>query len=273
MAGTKYRNFGGSGKAFSRRPPMPRSECNFKGKKITSEAELDRYLSGSAIQCLICGDYFASVSSHVLHKHGITAEDYKHEFGIPKKVGVVIKSLSKVFSDNIKLVDGMDKRKQDGRKVEDYLKEKLFDFLAFVVSCSEKKISIYKEDHRKSSDVHAFIGKYNDKSLIEAEKENRKYRYEEKPSVISVCASKGCTNEVRRFGSHSSRSGKPCCSHICAGELIKSKRMEKACKVCGRIMLLTKGNYNRISRCCGKRSNSSAKGSAINFKDEIDRQE
>lgn len=270
MGGTRYRNFGGSGAAFSRRPPMPRSECSFKGKKITSKADLGKYLSGESIQCLICGDYFSSVSSHVLHKHGVTAKDYKTEFGIPQNVGVVIKSLSKVFSDNMKLVDGMDKRKEGGREVDEYLKERLSDFLGFVVSCSEKKISIYKANKRKSSDVHAFIATYNDKSLVDAVKENSEYRFKEKPCVISVCANKGCTNKVHRFGSHSSRSVNPCCSHSCAGELMKSTRLEKACKTCGRIMLLTKGNYKRISRCCGKRSNANAKNSAINFKGELE---
>ena len=135
MGGTKYRNFGGSGAAFSRRPPMPRSECAFKGRKIKSKAELEKYLSGESIQCLICGDYFSSVGAHVFNKHGVTAKDYKSEFGIPQKTGIVVKSLKKTLRDNWSKVAGMDKRKQDGEasdfndNVDAYLASKLEKFI------------------------------------------------------------------------------------------------------------------------------------------------
>tara|TARA_R110000850_G_scaffold76419_1_gene165956 strand:- start:16 stop:837 length:822 start_codon:yes stop_codon:yes gene_type:complete len=273
MGGTKYRNFGGSGKEFSRRPPMPRSDCNFKGKKITSKKELDKYLSGNAIQCLICGEYFSSVSSHVFNKHGVTVKDYKDEFGIPQKTGIIIKSLKKLLSDNWSVVVGMDKRKQDvdsgdiKSDVDLYLRDRLTGFISFVNECTGNEISIYKADANHTNKVHSHAKKYKDQLLIDAIKENQKYTYNEKPSVVSWCANKGCDNKVHRFGSQSSLYVDSCCSYECSAEFKKSKRIEKPCKDCGRIMLLTKGNYNRISRCCGRRSNSKAKGSAINFKD------
>lgn len=272
--GTKYRNFGGKGTPFSRKPPLPRNECSFKGAKITSKKELDEYLSGDSIQCLICGDYFTHVSTHVFNKHGVTAKDYKTEFGIPQKTGIITKALKKTLSDNWSQVVGMDKRKQEqdsGDLIGDvsaYLTERLAGFIEFVKECNENEISIYKANASESSKVHAHIRKYKDKDLINVVNLNGEFSYDERPAVISVCANKNCNNEVHTY-SNKVKDGGNFCSRKCDSESRKSERLEKPCITCGRIMLLTKGNYNRISRCCGKKSNSSSKGSAINFKDEL----
>ena len=272
MSKTKYRNFGGSGKPFSRRPPMPREECSFIGEKIKTKEQLDRYLSGESIQCLICGDYYTSVSSHVYNKHKIKVSDYKREFGIPQKIGIVTKSLKKVLSKNWSLVESMDKRKQEeGESVDSYLDKKLSEFILLVESCNKNKISIYRHSKRLSNDIHAHIRKYKDKELIEVVKENDKYKYKEIESEVVKCSNVNCRNKFKRFGSQIKKLNY--CCRSCASSGRKSNRIEKLCKLCGKTMLLTKGNYDRISTCCGSRTNSSAKGSAINIKSEASNNE
>jgi hypothetical protein len=44
--------------------------------------EIDRYYSGMMIQCLICGHLFRRLVSHISAKHGMTAAEYKGQFGL-----------------------------------------------------------------------------------------------------------------------------------------------------------------------------------------------
>jgi len=270
----KNRNFGGSGKPFSRRPSLPREEYSFEGKRIKSAAELEAYLSGKVIQCLICGDYFESVGGHVRHKHGITAVDYRVEFGIPPKTPLVTRALSKLFRENWQVNVGIDVRKHStnsGDIQEDvrlYLKNRLKEFIAFTDECTSNKDGIYITNHNQANRIHAFAKRYKDKTLIDAITRNQEFTYNAIPAEIGVCPNKGCNNPTHRFGSHIKRNKSPaCCSRECSREFMKSKRVEKACKKCGRIMLLTKANFRRISSCCGPKVNTEAGGSAIHFKD------
>jgi hypothetical protein len=45
--------------------------------------EVDRYLGGRKIQCLICGKCFGRLGYHLAVKHSITADEYKGRFGLP----------------------------------------------------------------------------------------------------------------------------------------------------------------------------------------------
>lgn len=274
MTTTKYRNFGGSGKPFSRRPPQPRSECSFKGKKITSKKQLEAYLDGDSIQCLICGEYFQSVSSHVLNKHGVASKDYKCEFGIPVKTGLTTRRLKALSSAQWKDTIGMDTRKaganssfEANEKIETFKKQRAADYLSYTLDCSAKEISIYSGHGYKTSMIYEFAKLYKDESLIEALKDNEKFKRIERPSVEVICANKKCGKKFTCFASRSPLSINRYCCKSCSLQGIKNKRIEKPCKICGRVMLLTQGNFNRISTCCSSRTNSKAHGSAINFKD------
>ena len=272
----KYKNFGGSGKPFSRRPPLPREECSFKGTPIKTAAELKKYLSGNVIQCLICGEYFESVSGHVANKHGVSVVEYRKEFGIPAKTPLITKALRKVLSDCWKTNTAIDLRKSYGGgdnpedNIKHYLEDTLKDYVNFNDKCTSKKIGIWVTDSIMTTKIHSFAKKYKDKVLMDAIKRNQKYTYDEKPGVVGICANKGCNNPTHRFGAHVKRNkSEACCSRECADNFRKSKRLVKACKKCGRIMLLTKSDYNRISSCCGVKVNTKAKNSAIHFKDEV----
>ena len=50
--------------------------------------ELSEYFSHDKIQCLICGEWFESLSTHI-KKHGTTTRDYKIQFGLPIGKGLI----------------------------------------------------------------------------------------------------------------------------------------------------------------------------------------
>lgn len=90
-------NFGGSGKVCSRvefsriqklkdqRKIMTGALPNFKF--INSE-EIDEYLSGDVVECLICGYKGKSLNVH-FKCHDMTAREYKEAFGIPFSRAIV----------------------------------------------------------------------------------------------------------------------------------------------------------------------------------------
>jgi predicted transcriptional regulator len=45
--------------------------------------QVDEYLSGETVQCLICGRRFNGLHMHLKFKHGITDDDYRQRYGIP----------------------------------------------------------------------------------------------------------------------------------------------------------------------------------------------
>ena len=45
--------------------------------------EVDDYLSGDAIVCLICGKSFQRLNSHLQRMHQVEPDDYRRRFGIP----------------------------------------------------------------------------------------------------------------------------------------------------------------------------------------------
>ena len=106
----KYMNFGGSGKDYSRT-----NHIIEKNKKIRKESvnldialtefktkeEVDNYLSGDTIECLICGKNFKSLSAH-LKTHNITAKEYKLLLGIPMSRGLCSPAWSQAVSEKIK---------------------------------------------------------------------------------------------------------------------------------------------------------------------------
>jgi hypothetical protein len=56
----------------------PKPPAAFKTRR-----EIERYFSGETIECLICGRHFKRLQTHLLAKHGVTADEYKGRFGLP----------------------------------------------------------------------------------------------------------------------------------------------------------------------------------------------
>lgn len=69
-----------------------------KPRKFRTMEEVDEYLSGSRIECLICGGMYRSLAPHLWHAHGTTARDYKITYGIPVTRGLVVEDVSFALS-------------------------------------------------------------------------------------------------------------------------------------------------------------------------------
>lgn len=77
-------NHGGSGAPHSRLTrPNNKTIKIFKSEPIKTLAELELYLSGNKIACLICGGEYVSLGSHLSYSHSMGSKEYKEIFNIP----------------------------------------------------------------------------------------------------------------------------------------------------------------------------------------------
>lgn len=65
-----------------------------------TEAEVDHYLSGDRIECLICGGSFKALVGQHLLGHGVTAAEYKRRFNIPQHRGLTCKESAECYRNN-----------------------------------------------------------------------------------------------------------------------------------------------------------------------------
>ena len=61
---------------------LPRSPA-MKPQVFKTRRDVERYFSGDTIECLICGRHFKRLQRHLAAKHGLSADDYKKQFGLP----------------------------------------------------------------------------------------------------------------------------------------------------------------------------------------------
>ena len=67
--------------------------------KFKTRAEVDHYLSGDKIECLLCNKMFKAVGGkHLAYMHGVSVEDYKKKFGLPMGRGLCAEETSKNHS-------------------------------------------------------------------------------------------------------------------------------------------------------------------------------
>lgn len=60
-----------------------------KPDKFTCMEEVEDYLTGEKIVCLLCGKLYRQLAPHTKRIHNLEAADYKEMFGIPQKRGLV----------------------------------------------------------------------------------------------------------------------------------------------------------------------------------------
>jgi hypothetical protein len=63
-------------------------EYQKKWQKEKRERESGKYAEGK-LQCKICGKWYIQVGTHVVQKHGMTAREYREEYNLPVKRGIV----------------------------------------------------------------------------------------------------------------------------------------------------------------------------------------
>lgn len=59
------------------------------------------YDENGLIKCEICGLYFARPTAHARQKHNITAKEYKKQFGLDNKKGVISKYSAQLSRDRV----------------------------------------------------------------------------------------------------------------------------------------------------------------------------
>ncbi|KQQ40481.1 hypothetical protein ASF61_06935 [Duganella sp. Leaf126] len=52
-------------------------------RKFESRSEVDAYIAGDTIECLECGRRFEFLGAHLKRMHGIDADEYREQWGIP----------------------------------------------------------------------------------------------------------------------------------------------------------------------------------------------
>jgi len=67
--------------------------------RMRTRADVLAYLAGDIITCLICGRPCKSVGHHVRQAHGISAREYKQQFGLPLSRGIEAESVRQARSD------------------------------------------------------------------------------------------------------------------------------------------------------------------------------
>lgn len=84
-------------------------ECRGKVKyRVSKEAQREywynrRLLDGKEkIQCKICGKWYRQVGTHITQVHGMTAREYREEFGFDVKRGQLPKDLREVKAEHAK---------------------------------------------------------------------------------------------------------------------------------------------------------------------------
>lgn len=179
---------------------------------FTSIAQVDEYLAGEYITCLLCGKKLKALATHLVKIHGIGADDYRLRYGIPWSYGLV----PAISSDKIARAQKM--RWDNGTS----------PLLGF--QDGEARLKSHKIRPRKIS---------------EAVRKQRKERLESLESVVCRCP---CGESFTR-GPHSMTKSicDKCYRVRNPWRFIKS--VEFLCDRCGEIY--TKGPTSKRSRCPG----------------------
>lgn len=67
-----------------------------------SYEEIEEYLKGDKIKCLECGASYKMLGNHLLAKHGISADDYRTQYGIPHSFALYGKGSLEKMSTQMK---------------------------------------------------------------------------------------------------------------------------------------------------------------------------
>ena len=69
--------------------------------KFRTKTEIDAYLAGNKVQCLLFGKLFKALPQHLEKTHEITADDYREQYGLPWKRGLCGVGTSEKLSKNM----------------------------------------------------------------------------------------------------------------------------------------------------------------------------
>ena len=210
------------------------------------------YLNGDKIECLICGKSFKSVGNHVFMAHGITAREYKVQFGISTSAGLLgdkTRAAHKEYSiDNKHKAKLADIRVDEFGSVADYVLARKCEYIPIIKESARRGVSLYSI-YKATNKIIEFIKKYGSNSEKELLRKSLAFTTTQNPKVTVKCEC--CGKAIEKFHSELVKTKSPTCSYECARK-IKVNRVQVKCVICGTPMLLTPSNVPRIKTCSKK---------------------
>lgn len=274
-------NHGGTGLPHTRKSrPKKKPVYNDLGVPIKTVEELDLYLSGDKIRCLICGGEYKSLGHHLSRTHSLGAREYKEKFNIPVtrslcgddlkerksaiskgiwKESAKMEGVRKSLKENISRLDGTKHKskstipaQQNGMKLKkigaaqrEKQKIKYREiYISEIKEAIRKGETLYRVA-KSSYQIYQFARK-NPKDAEFIELLNRL----KKPDHLD--AGQGsferlCDYCKKPYKTWTKRPAKTC-SRECSAAL-KVNRVKKECIVCGNEMMLTPSNAKRLTTC------------------------
>lgn len=134
-------------------------------KTFESRQEIDEYMSGDRITCLLCGRSYKALGCH-LKIHGMTSDQYKIEYGLPMSVGLdnqeIVERKSKQFKKMI--ADGI--ILSDKKEVDYYRKLAQKSTKFSVRQPFRKKVDADKLNKHLKKDYDKDLKKFDDSYYI-----------------------------------------------------------------------------------------------------------
>ena len=101
-----------------------------------TKKEIETYLSGDKIQCLLCGKKFKMLGPHLNQTHEITADEYRDIYGLPYGRGLCCKSTKDKF------IEQANKLREEGKILTGFVSK-------------NHKIKTHKKGPRRITPLHS----------------------------------------------------------------------------------------------------------------------
>jgi len=63
-----------------------------RSRPFQTRRQVEQYLSGETIKCLVCNQQFRRLGTHLAAKHGLSVDKYRSKFGLPWTRGLTSKA-------------------------------------------------------------------------------------------------------------------------------------------------------------------------------------
>ncbi|MDD6088420.1 MAG: MucR family transcriptional regulator [Desulfovibrionaceae bacterium] len=89
--------------------------CEEESSIAAAPCDPKKSVKEKSVVCLVCGSSFKVITKRHLAQHGLTSEEYREKFGLPKNMVLVCKSLQKQRKENMSNMRLWERR---GKKAE-----------------------------------------------------------------------------------------------------------------------------------------------------------
>ena len=107
-------------------------------RKFETEEQIHQYLEGEKIQCLECGKWFLSFSTHLPRMHGMSANDYRDKYDLPRSTPLAGQSTRQTLSSQMLAM------REEGIVNDDHLAEAARK-IDYSKMAAKKQVSVAKQ--------------------------------------------------------------------------------------------------------------------------------